>query len=84
MASLCWGGVSQATGTAERYQTTELIDRHRGASTRWIRLGTDKAYDVFDFVKKLRSRSVTPHMAIDGHLSQTGKPSKPAIHKRTP
>ncbi|NPU27405.1 transposase, partial [Bradyrhizobium denitrificans] len=46
-------------------------------------LGADKAYDVTDFVGELRSRSVTPHIAIDGHLSKTGKPRKTAIDRRT-
>ena len=77
------GGVSQATGTAERDQALELIDRHRGGCTRRITLGADKAYDVTDFVGELRSRSVTPHIAIDGHLSKTGKPRKTAIDRRT-
>jgi IS5 family transposase len=77
------GGVSQATGTAERDQALELIDRHRGDRTRRITLGADKAYDVTDFVGELRSRSVTPHIAIDGHLSKTGKPRKTAINRRT-
>ena len=44
------GGVSQATGTAEREQALELIGRHRGESNRRITLGADKAYDVTDFV----------------------------------
>ncbi|MGX7745911.1 IS5 family transposase [Rhodopseudomonas parapalustris] len=77
------GGVSQATGTAERDQALELIDRHRGDRTRRITLGADKAYDVTDFVGELRSRVVTPHIAIDGHLSKTGKPRKTAIDRRT-
>jgi IS5 family transposase len=77
------GGVSQATGTAERDQALALIDRHRGESNRRITLGADKAYDVTDFVGELRSRSVTPHIAIDGHLSKTGKPRKTAIDRRT-
>ena len=77
------GGVSQATGTAEREQALALIDRHRGESNRRITLGADKAYDVTDFVGEPRSRSVTPHIAIDGHLSKTGKPRKTAIDRRT-
>lgn len=77
------GGVSQASGTAERDQALDLIDRHRGESKRRITLGADKAYDVTDFVGELRSRSVTPHIAIDGHLSKTGKPRKTAIDRRT-
>lgn len=54
---------------AERDQALDLIDRHRGASTRRITLGADKSYDVTDFVGELSSRAVTPHIAIDGHLS---------------
>lgn len=76
------GGVSQATGTAERDQALALIDRHRGSERR-ITLGADKAYDVTAFVEDLRSRGVTPHIAIDGHLSKTGKPRKTAIDRRT-
>jgi transposase len=77
------GGVSQATGTAERDLALALIDRHRGASQRRVTLGADKAYDVTAFVEDLRRRSVTPHIAIDGHLSKTGKPRKTAIDGRT-
>jgi transposase len=75
------GGVSQATGTAEREKALELIDgrRHR---RRRITLGADKAYDT-QFVHDLRDRSVTPHIAIDGHLSKTGKRRKTAVDGRT-
>ena len=75
------GGVSQATGTAEREMALAMIDR-RGY-TRRITLGADKAYDVTQFVHDLRDRSVTPHIAIDGHLSKTGKRRKTAIDART-
>jgi transposase len=75
------GGISQATGTAERETALDLIDsrcrRHR------ITLGADKAYDVEQFVHDLRDRSVTPHIAIDGHLSKTGKRRKTAVDGRT-
>jgi transposase len=77
------GGVSQATGTAEREDALALVDRHRGQSTRRITLGADKAYDVAQFVQDLKDRSVTPHIAIDGHLSKTGVPRKTAIDGRT-
>lgn len=77
------GGVSQATGTAERDEALALINRHRGRSKRRITLGADKAYDVSQFVQDLRDRSVTPHIAIDGHLSTTGVPRKTAIDGRT-
>ena len=69
------GGVSQATGTAEREKALELIDdRDR---RRRITLGADKG------VHDLRDRSVTPHIAIDGHLSKTGKRRKTAVDGRT-
>jgi transposase len=77
------GGVSQATGTAEREQALLLIERHRGTDTRRITLGADKGYDIESFVTDLRSRSVTPHIAVDGHLTKTGKRRKTAIDQRT-
>jgi transposase len=76
------GGISQATGTAERETALTLIDgcRRRG---RRVTLGADKAYDVTQFVNDLRERSVTPHIAIDGHLSKTGKARRTAVDGRT-
>jgi hypothetical protein len=59
-----------------------LIDG-RGRARRRITLGADKAYDVTPFVHELRDRSVTPHIAIDGHLSTTGKRRKTAVDGRT-
>lgn len=76
------GGISQATGTAERETALDLIDsRHR--RRRRITLGADKAYDVVQFVRDLRDRSVTPHIAINGHLSKLGTPRKTAVDGRT-
>lgn len=76
------GGVSQATGTAERDKALELIDC-RDRRRQRITLGADKGYDVTQFVHDLRARSVTPHIAIDGHLSKTGKRRKTAVDGRT-
>jgi transposase len=76
------GSVSQATGTAEREMALALIERYRKGSERRITLGADKAYDVRQFVGDLRSRCVTPHITIDGHLSKTGKPRSTAIDRR--
>lgn len=76
------GGISQATGTAERQTALELVDRRRRRGRR-ITLGADKAYDVAQFVHDLRDRSVTPHVAVDGHLSKTGKRRKTAVDGRT-
>lgn len=76
------GGVSQATGTAEREMALQLIDGRDRRGKR-ITLGADKAYDVTQFVHDLRSRSVTPHIAIDGHVRKTGIPRKTALDGRT-
>jgi transposase len=76
------GGVTLATGTAEREATLQMLDR-RPNRRRRITLGADKAYDVHGFIGDLRRRRVTPHVAIDGHLSRTGKPRKTAVGART-
>jgi transposase len=75
------GGITQATGTGERDAALAMLDRR--PSRRRITLGADKAYDVRQFVKDLRERKVTPHIAVDGHLSKTGKPRVTAIDGRT-
>ncbi|MGR4867222.1 IS5 family transposase [Caulobacter sp. LARHSG274] len=75
------GGVTQATGTAEREATLAMLDRRPGR--RRITLGADKAYDVRAFIGQLRARRVTPHIAVDGHLSKLGKPRSTAIDGRT-
>lgn len=77
------GGATQANGTAEREAALELLDRGPGRAGRRITLGADKAYDVTAFVGALRARGVTPHIAIDGHLTKTGRRRKTAIDKRT-
>jgi divalent metal cation (Fe/Co/Zn/Cd) transporter len=82
MALVVGGGISQATGTAEREAALELIDG-RDRRRRRITLGADKAYDVTQFVHDLRDRSVTPHIAIDGHIRKTGIPRKTAVDGRT-
>jgi transposase len=76
------GDVTRATGTAERETALDLIDRRRSGKRR-ITVGGDKGYDVEGFVHALRKRKVTPHIAIDGHLSKTGKPRKTAVDGRT-
>ena len=73
--------LTHATGTAEREATLTMLDRrprrHR------ITLGADKAYDVRAFVGDLRARCVTPHIAINGAVSKSGKPRRTAIDGRT-
>jgi len=73
--------VTQATGTAEREAALELVERRTKKSR--ITLGADKAYDVTDFVEKLRKQKVTPHMAIQDHLTKTGKRRKTKVDGRT-
>ena len=75
------GGITQASGAAEREAALAMLDRR--SRRHRITLGADKAYDVRQFVEDLRERSVTPHIAIDGHLSKTGKPRATAIDRRT-
>jgi hypothetical protein len=70
-----------ANGTAERAAALAMLNRrpthHR------ITLGADKAYDVTAFVADLRSRQVTPHIAIDGRVSKHGVVRKTAVDRRT-
>src|SRR3546814_10083560 len=75
------GGITQASGTAEREAALAMLDRRR--RRRRITLGADKAYDVRQFVEDLRERSVTPHIAINGHLSKNGKARATAMDRRT-
>jgi len=76
------GDVTHATGTAEREAALDLVDRRRPGQRR-ITLGGDKGYDVADFVAESRARNVTPHVAIDGHVTKTGKHRKTAVDART-
>ncbi len=73
--------LTRVTGTAEREAALAMLGRRRRG--RRITLGADKAYDVADFVEALRDRAVTPHIAIDGRLSKTGKRRKTRIDRRT-
>jgi transposase len=73
--------LTHATGTAEREATLTMLDRHPRRHR--ITLGADKAYDVRAFVGDLRARRVTPHIAINGAVSKSGKPRKTAIDGRT-
>lgn len=75
------GGVTQATGTAEREAALAMLDRR--PSRRRITLGADKAYDVEAFIGDLRKRRITPHVAVNDHLTKTGKRRKSAVGPRT-
>jgi transposase len=73
--------LTHATGTAEREAALLMLDRrprrHR------ITLGADKLFDVEAFVGDLRARRVSPHIAINGAVSKTGKVRKTAVDGRT-
>jgi transposase len=71
------GTLTLATGVAEREAALAMLDRR--PSRRRVTLGADKTYDVRQFIKDLRARRVTPHVAVDGHLSPAGKPRSTAV-----
>ena len=73
--------LTRASGTAEREAALAMVGRRRKG--RRTTLGADKAYDVADFVDALRSLTVTPHIAVDGHITKTGKRRKTRIDRRT-
>ncbi len=81
------GGVSLATGTAEREEALAMIDKYRPmdgkGGQRRITLAGDKGFDVAAFVDDLRERKVTPHIAVQDHLTKTGKRRKTKIDGRT-
>ena len=81
------GALNRASGTAEREAALEMLGRlrpgRRRIAPKRITLGADKAYDVTAFIGDLRARKITPHIAIDGHLTKTGKRRKTAIDGRT-
>lgn len=73
--------LTHATGTAEREAALAILDRRKPA--RRITLGADKAYDAMAFIEDLRSRQVTPHIAINGRVSKHGVVRKTAVDGRT-
>ncbi len=81
------GGVTIASGMAEREAALDLIDKHRPmerpGGKRRITLGGDKGFDVAAFVEELRERKVTPHVAVQDRLTKTGKRRKTKIDGRT-
>jgi transposase len=80
------GGVTIASGTAEREAALDMIDSYRPMEStggkRRITLGGDKGFDVAAFVENLRNRKVTPHMAVQDYLTKTGKRRKTKIDGR--
>jgi len=57
--------ITRATGDAERITAIEMIDDQKDKGIKPKTLGADKGYDTRDFVKNLRERKVTPHVAAN-------------------
>lgn len=76
------GCLTQATGMAEREAALAMLTQHRTGQRR-ISLAGDKGYDATEFVRELQARNITPHIAIQGHLTKTGKRRKTAMDGRT-
>lgn len=76
------GCLTQATGHAEREAALAMLTQHRKGQRR-ISLAGDKGYDATEFVRELQARKVTPHIAIQGYATKTGKRRKTAIDGRT-
>jgi len=55
--------LTTATGTAEREAAHEMMEAVPNRRSQHPTMGADKAYDTKDFVKNLRTLTVTPHVA---------------------
>lgn len=69
------GEATLATGTAEREAATRLSEKLPEGAT----LGADKNYDAEAFVEGLKSRKITPHVAVNGAVSKLGTVRKSAV-----
>ena len=68
--------VRPPSGTSEREAALAMLDRLR-PSTRRRTVGADKGYDTQDFVREVRARDITPHVA------QNNRNRRSAIDGRT-
>ena len=69
--------ITQATGTAEQEGAESMLKRQARKGLEPKTLGADKGYDTREFVKWLRKRKITPHVAqnargsaIDGRTTR--------------
>lgn len=76
------GLVTQASGTAERAASEEMLEKKASPHTR-ITVGADKAYDVEAHVAHLRAKNITPHIAVNTYVTKTGTVRKTSIDRRT-
>ena len=70
--------LTQATGTAEREASLEMIGEKRKQKRGRLTLGGDKNYDTREQVASLRALKVTPHVA-----QNTKRPGGSALDQRT-
>lgn len=75
------GGVTHATGTAEREAAEAMAKDRRARSGKRITLGADKNYDTKNHVANLRQAGVTPHVAQNTGTEKRSRRS--AIDGRT-
>jgi transposase len=68
--------LTRASGHAERLAALDMVERYADRPVA-ITLGTDKGYDVADFVEELRTMNVRPHIA------QNTSGRRSAIDQRT-
>ena len=76
------GLVTQASGTAERTASEEMLAKKALPHTR-ITVGADKAYDVGEHVARLRAKNITPHIAVNAYVTKTGTVRKTSVDGRT-
>jgi transposase len=77
------GMVTEASGTAERRASEEMLKKKAEAAGHRITAGEDKAYDTSDHIAALRKMNVTPHVTQNDALTKTGKRRTSAIDART-
>lgn len=58
------GLVTQASGTAERTASADMLEKYASPHTR-ITVGADKTYDVGKHVAHWREKHITPHIAVN-------------------
>jgi transposase len=61
--------ITQATGTTEPEGAESMLKRQARKGVRPKTVGADKGYDTREFVKWLRKRKITPHVAQNGRGS---------------
>jgi hypothetical protein len=73
---------TQANGTAERAAAEEMLGKNASPDTR-ITVGADKAYDMEAHVELLRTKNITPHIAVNAYIPKTGTARTTSIDGRT-